>query len=322
MSSAKRALITGITGQDGSYLAEWLLDQGYEVVGTVRPTVPPDVWRIEHLLDRIVLRPIDLLDPGAVTRLVESVRPTECYNLAASSSVTVSSAQPTLTGALNVQAVGHLLEAVWQVDPRIRFCQASSREMFGDARESPQHERTPFNPRNPYGESKVRAHELTVEYRERHGVFAVSAILFNHESSRRGLEFVTRRVSDGVARIKVGLDETLSIGNLDVHRDWGFAPDYVRAMWLMLQADQPEDYVVATGVSHSVRDLIEVAFAYAGLDWPRHVRVDDRLVRPAETQRPVGDASKARRQLGWAPRVDFHELVAMMVDADLQRRLR
>jgi GDPmannose 4,6-dehydratase len=316
---AKRALITGITGQDGSYLAELLLEKGYEVVGMVRRSSAPNLWRIEHLLDRLTLRPADLLDQLSLLQLIDELRPHELYNLAAMSFVPASWDQPMLTGEFNAQGVTRMLDAVRRVDPSIRFYQASSSEMFGKVREIPQTELTPFYPRSPYGVSKVFAHYITVNYRESYGLFAASGMLFNHESPRRGLEFVTRKVSDGVARIKLGLTDTLTIGNLDAHRDWGFAGDYVLAMWLMLQQDRADDYVIATGVSHSVRELIEIAFARAGLDWQKHVRVDPALLRPAEVEHLLGDATKARRELGWTPSVEFKPLVEMMVDADLQR---
>src|SRR3954463_8689070 len=316
---AKRALITGITGQDGSYLAELLLDQGYSVTGVVRRSSAPNYWRIEHLLDRIRLRPADLLDQLSLIRVLSEVRPHEFYNLAAMSFVPASWDQPMLTGEFNAQGVTRVLEAIRQVDPTIKLYQASSSEMFGKVREVPQTELTPFYPRSPYGVSKVFAHYITVNYRESYDMFAVSGMLFNHESPRRGLEFVTRKVTDGVARIKLGLKDKLSIGNLDAQRDWGFAGDYVRAMWLMLQQDTPDDYVISTGVSHSVRELIEIAFARVGLDWQKHVYQDPALLRPAEVDHLLGDATKARKQLGWAPRVDFKQLVEMMVDADLER---
>ena len=316
---AKRALITGITGQDGSYLAELLLEKGYEVVGMVRRSSAPNLWRIEHLLDRLTLKPADLLDQLSLLQLIDEVRPHELYNLAAMSFVPASWDQPMLTGEFNAQGVTRILDAVRRVDPSIRFYQASSSEMFGKVREIPQTELTPFYPRSPYGVSKVFAHYITVNYRESYGLFAVSGMLFNHESPRRGLEFVTRKVSDGVARIKLGLTDTLSIGNLDAHRDWGFAGDYVRAMWLMLQQDRADDCVIATGVSHSVRELIEIAFARVGLDWQKHVRVDPALLRPAEVEHLLGDATKARRELGWTPNVEFKPLVEMMVDADVER---
>jgi GDPmannose 4,6-dehydratase len=316
---SRRAIITGITGQDGSYLAELLLAQGYEVVGMVRRSSAPNLWRIEHLLDRVSLKPADLLDQLSLIRLIDEVRPHELYNLAAMSFVPASWDQPMLTGEYNSQGVTRLLDAVRRVDPSIRFYQASSSEMFGKVREKPQRETTPFYPRSPYGVSKVFAHYITINYRESYNLFAVSGMLFNHESPRRGLEFVTRKVTDGVARIKLGLADTLSIGNLDAHRDWGFAGDYVRAMWLMLQQDEPDDYVIATGVSHSVRQLIEIAFAHAGLEWQKHVHVDPALLRPAEVEHLLGDSTKARRTLGWQPEVTFEQLVEMMVDADLAR---
>jgi GDPmannose 4,6-dehydratase len=315
---AKRALITGITGQDGSYLAELLLEKGYEVVGMMRRSSAPNLWRVQHLLDRIVLKPADLLDQLSLLRLVDEVRPHELYNLAAMSFVPASWDQPMLTGEFNALGVTRLLDAVRRVDPSIRFYQASSSEMFGKVRQVPQNELTPFYPRSPYGVSKVFAHYITVNYRESYNLFAVSGMLFNHESPRRGLEFVTRKVSEGVARIKLGLADTLTVGNLDAHRDWGFAGDYVRMMWLMLQQDRADDYVIATGVSHSVRELVEIAFAHAGLDWQKYVRMDPALLRPAEVDHLLGDASKARAELGWAPTVAFNELIEMMVDADLQ----
>ncbi len=316
---SKRVIITGITGQDGSYLAELLLAKGYEVFGLVRRSSAPNLWRIQHLLDRITLKPADLLDQLSLIRAIDEVRPNELYNLAAMSFVPASWDQPLLTGEFNSQGVTRLLDAVRQVDPSIRFYQASSSEMFGKVREMPQRESTPFYPRSPYGVSKVFAHYITVNYRESYNLFAVSGMLFNHESPRRGLEFVTRKVTDGVARIKLGLADSLPIGNLDAHRDWGFAGDYVRAMWLMLQQEKPDDYVIATGVSHSVRELVEIAFAHAGLDWQKHVRVDPALLRPAEVDHLLGDASKARQELGWQPEVSFKQLVEMMVDADLER---
>ena len=319
---AKRALITGITGQDGSYLAELLLEKGYEVVGMMRRSSAPNFWRIEHLLDRITLKPADLLDQLSLLRLIEDVQPHEVYNLAAMSFVPASWDQPMLTGEFNAQGVTRMLDAVRRVDSSIRFYQASSSEMFGKVREMPQTELTPFYPRSPYGVSKVFAHYITVNYRESYDLFAVSGMLFNHESPRRGLEFVTRKVSHAAARIKLGLADTLPIGNLDAHRDWGFAGDYVRAMWLMLQRDQPDDYVIATGVSHSVRDLIEIAFARVGLDWQKYVKVDPALLRPAEVDHLLGDASKAKTELGWTPEVDFRRLVEMMVDADVERLSR
>ena len=316
---AKRAIITGITGQDGSYLAELLLSKGYEVFGVVRRASAPNHWRIQHLLDRLTLRPADLLDQLSLIRLVDEVRPYEFYNLAAMSFVPASWDQPMLTGEFNAQGVTRVLEAIRQVDPKIRLYQASSSEMFGKVREVPQNELTPFYPRSPYGVSRVFAHYITVNYRESYEMFAVSGMLFNHESPRRGLEFVTRKVTDGVARIKLGLADTLALGNLDAHRDLGFAGDYVRAMWMMLQQDVADDYVIATGISHSVGDLVQVAFDHAGLDWRKYVRLDPKLLRPAEVEHLIGDNSKARVQLGWEPTVDFTSLIKMMVDADLER---
>src|SRR5687767_10812225 len=316
---AKRAVITGITGQDGSYLAELLLDAGYEVTGVVRRSSSPNLWRIEHLLERLTLRPADLLDQQSMMRIIQDVRPHELYNLAAMSFVPASWDQPLLTGEYNSMGVTRILEAVRQVDLGIKLYQASSSEMYGRVREVPQTELTPFYPRSPYGVSKVFGHYITVNYRESYGMFAVSGILFNHESPRRGLEFVTRKVTDGVARIKLGLADHLSLGNLDAHRDWGFAGDYVRAMWLMLQQEQADDYVISTGESHSVRELVEVAFGHVGLDWQKHVRTDQALLRPAEVDHLIGDASKAKRVLGWQPKMTFEGLIQMMVDEDLRR---
>ena len=320
--SRRRALITGITGQDGSYLAELLLGQGYEVFGLTRRLSAENYWRIEHLADRITTLPGDLLDQLSLIRVLERVRPQELYNLAAMSFVPASWDQPMLTGEFNSQGVTRVLEAVRVVDPAIRIYQASSSEMFGKVREVPQKETTPFYPRSPYGVSKVFAHYITVNYRESYGLFAVSGILFNHESPRRGLEFVTRKVTDGAARIKLGLAGELRLGNLNAHRDWGFAGDYVRAMWQMLQQPEPDDFVIATGESHSVQELVEIAFARVGLDWRRHVVEDPALLRPAEVDHLIGDATKARATFGWKPSVDFRGLVEMMVDADLERRRR
>lgn len=316
---SKRAVITGISGQDGSYLAELLLEKGYEVVGVVRRLSTPNHWRIEHLLDRIELRPADLLDQLSLIQVIEDVRPHEVYNLAAMSFVPASWDQPLLTGEYNAQGVTRVLEALRQVDTSIRFYQASSSEMFGKVRETPQSETTPFYPRSPYGVSKVFAHYITVNYRESYDLFAVSGILFNHESPRRGLEFVTRKVSDGVARVKLGLADTLALGNLEAHRDWGFAGDYVRAMWSMLQQDTPDDYVISTGISHSVRDLVRIAFSHIGLDWHNYVETNPSLLRPAEVEHLIGDSTKARKVLDWSPTIDFDHLVRKMVDADLQR---
>ncbi len=315
----RRALITGITGQDGSYLAELLLEKGYEVSGIVRRLSAPNVWRITHLLDRITLHQADLLDQLSLIKAVAAARPHELYNLAAMSFVPASWDQPMLTGEFNSQGVTRVLEAVRQVDTSIRVYQASSSEMYGKVREVPQTEATPFYPRSPYGVSKVFGHYITVNYRESYSLFACSGILFNHESPRRGLEFVTRKVTDGVARIKLGLSKSLALGNLDARRDWGFAGDYVRAMWMMLQQDSPDDYVIATGESHSVQELVELAFGHVGLDWRQHVTLDPRFLRPAEVDHLIGDPSHARRTLGWTPSVDFKGLVTMMVDADLAR---
>jgi GDPmannose 4,6-dehydratase len=317
--TSKRALITGITGQDGSYLAELLLDKGYEVYGLTRRLSANNYWRIEHLLDRLTLLPGDLLDQLSLIRVLEKVKPHEVYNLAAMSFVPASWDQPMLTGEFNSQGVTRVLEAVRVVDPAIRIYQASSSEMYGKVREVPQKETTPFYPRSPYGVSKVFAHYITVNYRESYNLFAVSGILFNHESPRRGLEFVTRKVTDGVAKIKLGLAKDLRLGNLDAHRDWGFAGDYVRAMWMMLQADDADDYVIATGESHSVQELVEIAFDHAGLDWKKYVALDPAFLRPAEVDHLIGDASKARDRFGWTPSVTFDGLVRMMVDADLKR---
>jgi GDPmannose 4,6-dehydratase len=315
---AKRALITGITGQDGSYLAELLLDKGYEVVGMLRRSSTVNFERVAHIQDRLTLVTGDLLDEVSMINILRTHRPDEVYNLAAQSFVQTSWSQPVLTGETTALGVTRVLDAIRIVDPEIRFYQASSSEMFGKVRESPQCETTPFYPRSPYGVAKVYGHWITVNYRESYGLHATSGICFNHESPRRGLEFVTRKVSHGVARIKAGLDQTLSLGDLEPRRDWGYAPDYVRAMWLMLQQDEPGDYVVASGQTHSVRDLCEAAFGHVGLDWRQHVVVDERFLRPAEVDVLVGDASKAKAELGWLPEVDFDGLVAMMVDADLE----
>jgi GDPmannose 4,6-dehydratase len=318
----KRALITGITGQDGSYLAELLLEKGYEVHGLVRRASTTNYWRIEHLLDRIHLKPGDLLDQLSLIKVIDEVRPDEIYNLAAMSFVPASWDQPLLTGEFNSQGVTRVLEAVRQVDVRIRLYQASSSEMYGKVREVPQTETTPFYPRSPYGVSKVFAHYITVNYRESYDLFAVSGILFNHESPRRGLEFVTRKVTDGAARIKLGVADSLALGNLDAKRDWGFSGDYVRAMWLMLQQDRADDFVIATGQSHSVQDLVELAFGHVGLDWQKYVRLDPKFLRPAEVDHLIGDPAKAKAALGWKPEVDFAGLVRMMVDADMERLSR
>ncbi|HWP36075.1 MAG TPA: GDP-mannose 4,6-dehydratase [Gemmatimonadales bacterium] len=313
------ALITGVTGQDGSYLAEALLAKGYTVVGVVRRTSHDSYERIGHLLDRIRIVPADLLDQHSLTTVIAEIQPDEIYNLAAQSFVPTSWTQPVLTGEFTALGVTRILEAVRLSRPTARFYQASSSEMFGRARTTPQDESTPFYPRSPYGVAKVYGHWITVNYRESYGLYAVSGILFNHESPRRGLEFVTRRVSDGVARIKLGLASELTLGNLDAKRDWGYAGDYVEAMWLMLQQAAPDDYVIGTGETHSVRELVEVAFAHVGLDPKKYVRVDPALIRPAEVDVLQANPAKARTRLGWAPRVHFEELVRMMVDADLKR---
>jgi GDPmannose 4,6-dehydratase len=316
----KKALITGITGQDGSYLAELLLAKGYEVHGIVRRSSTENFERIGHLTGNVKLHQADLLDQTSLTEVMQEVRPTEVYNLAAQSFVPTSWKQPVLTAEFTATGVTRILEAVRNVDPKnARFYQASSSEMFGKVQEVPQTETTSFYPRSPYGVAKVYGHWITVNYRESYGMYAVSGILFNHESERRGKEFVTRKVSDGVARIKLGMSRELRLGNLDAKRDWGFAGDYVRAMWLMLQQDAPDDYVIATGETHSVRDLVEVAFGSVGLDWKAYVVEDPALIRPAEVDLLIGDPSKARRQLGWKPEVSFADLIRGMVEADLLR---
>jgi GDPmannose 4,6-dehydratase len=313
------ALITGITGQDGSYLAEFLLEKGYRVVGMTRRSSSNAMDRIEHLLDRIELVQGDVLDQASLIAAIQASEPDEVYNLAAMSFVPTSWNQPVLTGEFTGLGVTRMLEAIRQVDTSIHFYQASSSEMFGKVREIPQTEVTPFHPRSPYGVAKAYGHFLTVNYRESFGLFAVSGILFNHESPRRGLEFVTRKVSDGVARIHLGMATELRMGNLEAERDWGFAGDYVGAMWAMLQRPEPTDYVVATGLAHSVRDLCRIAFEHVGLDYAKHVVIDERLYRPAEVDHLLGNAAKARAELGWEPKVQFEELVRMMVDADVAR---
>ncbi len=314
-----RALITGVTGQDGSYLAEFLLAKGYEVFGLVRRTSHHSFERIEHVLDRIRIVTADLLDQHSLTVVVKEVQPDEVYNLAAQSYVPTSWSQPVLTGEFTALGVTRMLEAIRLSHPAARFYQASSSEMFGKVRETPQNESTSFYPRSPYGVAKVYGHWITVNYRESYGMYAVSGILFNHESPRRGMEFVTRKVSDAVARIKLGRSTELRLGNLDARRDWGFAGDYVDAMWRMLQRPDPEDYVIGTGVAHSVRELVEAAFGHAGLEWSKYVRSDPAFMRPAEVDVLLADPSKARRELGWGPQMGFQDLVRMMVDADLAR---
>ena len=319
MTKNRRALITGITGQDGAYLARFLLDRGYEVHGIVRRSSTETFERISLIRDQVYLHQADLLDQLSLVRVVEKSQPHEVYNLAAQSFVPTSFDQPLLTGEFTALGVTRVLEAIRLVDPSIRFYQASSSEMFGKVQEEPQTERTPLWPRSPYGVAKVYGHWITVNYRESYDLFACSGILFHHESPLRGKEFVTRKISDGVARIKLGLQKKLKLGNLDAQRDWGFAGDYVRAMWLMLQQDAPDDFVIATGMKHSVRDFCEVAFGHVGLTWQDHVETDASLLRPADVNTLCGDPSKAQQQLGWEPEVSFAELVRMMVDADLER---
>jgi len=314
----KRALITGITGQDGSYLAELLLEKGYEVYGMVRRSSTINYERINHIQDRVKLVQGDLLDQNSLLEALRISEPDEVYNLAAQSFVPTSWNQPVLTGEFTALGVTRLLESIRAINPKIRFYQASSSEMFGKIKESPQNENTPFYPRSPYGVAKVYAHWITVNYRESYGMFCCSGILFNHESPRRGLEFVSRKVTHGVARIKLGLQKELRMGNLEARRDWGFAGDYVEAMWLMLQQDEPEDYVIATGISHSVKDLIRIAFEHVDLDWEKYVVIDPKFFRPAEVDYLLGNPQKAQTKLSWQPRVTFEELIKMMVDHDLQ----
>jgi GDPmannose 4,6-dehydratase len=316
----KKAIITGVTGQDGSLLAELLLSKGYEVHGVVRRASTENFERIAHLAGRIHLHQADLLDQLSLIDVLKAVRPQEVYNLAAMSFVPTSWQQPVLTGEFTALGVTRVLEAIRLLDPKgIRFYQASSSEMFGKVRETPQKETTPFYPRSPYGVAKVYGHFITVNYRESYGIFATSGVLFNHESPRRGLEFVTRKVTDGAARIKLGLARELRLGNLEAKRDWGYAGDYVRAMWLMLQQDRPDDYVIATGEAHTVQELVEAAFGCLDLDWRKYVVQDPALMRPAEVDLLIGDASKARRELGWEPQVGFRELIRLMVEADYKR---
>lgn len=316
---APRALITGITGQDGSYLAEFLLERGYDVYGVVRRSSTETFERIQHIKDAVTLVQADLTDQVSMIEAVDTVRPKEIYNLAAQSFVPTSWNQPILTGDVTALGATRLLEAVKVVDKGIRFYQASSSEMFGRVQETPQTERTPFYPRSPYGVAKVYAHWITVNYRESYNIYAVSGILFNHESPRRGLEFVTRKVTNGVARIKLGLQQELALGNLDAKRDWGYAKDYVYAMWLMLQQDEPDDYIVSSDETHTVRELCEVAFRHVDLNWQDYVRVDPKFYRPAEVHLLLGDSSKARKNLGWRPEVSFEELIQLMVDEDMRR---
>ncbi len=318
----KRALVTGITGQDGSYLAEFLLDKGYEVYGLVRRSSTLNFERIEHIQDRLQLLQGDLLDQNSLLEAVRAARPHEIYNLAAQSFVQTSWNQPVLTGEFTALGVTRLLEAARMMAPEARFYQASSSEMFGNAGESPQRETTPFAPRSPYGVAKVYGHYIAVNYRESYNMYVSSGILFNHESPRRGLEFVTRKITDGAARIKAGLAKELALGNLDAERDWGFAGDYVRGMWQMLQLDTPQDFVIATGATHTVREFARLAFEAAGLDWEKHVVVDPRFVRPAEVNQLIGDCSSAKKAFGWRAEVDLPQLVEMMVRADLDRLRR
>ncbi len=314
-----RALITGITGQDGSYLADFLLDKGYEVWGMVRRSSTESFERIEHIKDKITLRQADLLDQLSIVELIEECQPDEVYNLAAQSFVPTSWAQPLLTGEFTALGVTKILEAIRHIDNKIKFYQASSSEMFGKVVEVPQTEKTPFYPRSPYGVAKVYGHFITVNYRESYNIFGVSGILFNHESPRRGLEFVTRKITDGAARIKLGLADKLALGNLDAKRDWGYAPDYVRSMWMMLQHDKPDNYVISTGKNHTVREFCKLAFGYVDLDYNDHVVIDPKFVRPAEVEVLLGDSSYAKKTLGWESEVSFNEMVNIMVDADLKR---
>ena len=316
----KRALITGITGQDGSYLAEFLLEKGYQVFGMIRRSSYEKLDRIAHLQKDLELVQGDLLDQNSLAAAIRQADPHELYNLAAQSFVPTSWNQPVLTAEFTALGVTRLLEALRQINPRIRFYQASSSEMFGKVRASPQDETTPFYPRSPYGVAKVYGHFITVNYRESYGLFACSGILFNHTSPRRGMEFVTRKVAAGAAAIKLGGQDKIKLGNLDAKRDWGYAGDYVRAMWLMLEQDKPDDYVIASGESHSVQELVELAFARVGLDWNKHVEVDPALFRPAEVEHLIGNSKKARQVLGWEPKVSFSELVRIMVDAELERQ--
>ncbi len=319
---AKRALITGITGQDGSYLAELLLEKGYKVYGLIRRTSSMSSERLSHVRDKVELISGDLLDQNSLTRAIEKSEPAEVYNLAAQSFVETSWSQPVLTGEFTALGVTRMLEGVRTTNPKIRFYQASSSEMFGRVKESPQNEKTPFHPRSPYGVAKVYGHFITVNYRESYNLFACSGILFNHESPRRGLEFVSRKITNAAARIKLGLQNELRLGNLDAKRDWGHARDYVRAMWLMLQEDEPDDYVIATGQNHSVREIVELAFGHFNLDWRTHLVQDKSLLRPAEVDCLLGDASKARQKLGWRNEISFREMITEMLESDLEMERR
>lgn len=314
----KRALITGITGQDGSYLAEFLLDKDYEVYGMVRRSSMERFDRIDHIKDKIEIRQADLLDQFSITKLIDEIRPHEIYNLAAMSFVPTSWDQPVLTAEFTATGVTRMLEAIRYIDPKIKFYQASSSEMFGKVKEIPQTEKTPFHPRSPYGVAKVYGHWITINYRESYDIFACSGILFNHESPRRGIEFVTRKISYNAVKIKLGISKELGLGNLDAKRDWGYAGDYVKAMWLMLQQDKPDDFIISTGKTHSVRDLVDIAFSHLGLDYKKYVKKDKRFIRPAEVDLLIGDHSKAKNELNWEPEVSFEELVKMMVDSDME----
>ncbi len=315
----KNALITGITGQDGSYLADLLLEKGYKVYGLVRRLSSPNFDRIDHIIDKITLLQADLLDQNSLVTALQEAQPNEVYNLAAQSFVQASWSQSILTGEIDALGVTRILEAIRQVNPKIKFYQASSSEMFGKVQETPQTEKTPFYPRSPYGVAKVYGHWITINYRESYNIYACSGILFNHESPRRGLEFVTRKVTDAAVRIKLGLANELRLGNLDAKRDWGYAGDYVQAMWLMLQQSEPDDYVIASGETHTVREMIEIAFSHVGLDWQKYVKIDQKFMRPAEVDLLLGDPSKAKNVLSWVPKVSFKELITMMVDADFMR---
>lgn len=314
----KRALITGITGQDGSYLAEFLLEKGYDVYGMVRRSSMERFDRIDHIKDKLEIRRADLLDQFSITKLVDEIKPHEIYNLAAMSFVPTSWDQPVLTAEFTATGVTRMLEAIRYVDPKIKFYQASSSEMFGKVKEIPQKETTPFHPRSPYGVAKVYGHWITINYRESYDIFGCSGILFNHESPRRGIEFVTRKISYNAAKIKLGLEKELGLGNLDAKRDWGFAGDYVKAMWLMMQQDKPDDFIISTGETHAVRDLVDIAFSHLGLDYKKYVKKDKRFFRPAEVDLLIGDHSKAKKILNWEPEVSFEELVKMMVDSDME----
>ncbi len=314
----KRALITGITGQDGSYLAEFLLEKDYEVYGMVRRSSMERFDRIDHIKDKIEIKQADLLDQFSITKLIDEIRPHEIYNLAAMSFVPTSWNQPVLTAEFTAIGVTRMLEAIRYIDPKIKFYQASSSEMFGKVKEIPQTEKTPFHPRSPYGVAKVYGHWITINYRESYDIFGCSGILFNHESPRRGIEFVTRKISYNAVKIKLGLSKELGLGNLDAKRDWGFAGDYVKAMWLMLQQDKPDDFIISTGKTHSVRDLVDIAFSHLDLDYKKYVKKDKRFFRPAEVDLLIGDHSKAKNELNWEPEVSFEELVKMMVDADME----